>query len=434
MRNLISFLWQSRGVINLITRAISITQRFSLTPRKLENLLASYINLLLKFNVTPTFPVTANIIKRYPQTIKKLQDKGAKFEVHGYVHIDYSRLNLEQQESHFKRAIKVFKKNKIAFTGFRAPYTRWNNDTMKALVNNGFLWDSSHTILWDIINEQEFKKNKLDAYKKVIKLYNPANARTQISTPRILDNKIIEIPLTLPEDEMVVDRLGIKDKGKIKEIVLNLMKKTYDRGELFGLQIHHERIPLYKLAAEELLHTIEKFNPPVWKATFEEIAKWWNEKDKFTAEIKELKNQTYNIKLKCSARATVLIRNLTTNTEEKKWFGNYKRIKAISEFTINATAKPIIGINKNCSSAFIDFIKQEGYIFEFSEAKDKYSIYFDNILEFNELEILKQIENVDFPLIRFWRWPLGARSVLTITGDIDALTIFDFLARIFEST
>ena len=43
--------------------------------------------------------------------------------------------------------------------------------------------------------------------------------------------------------------------------------------------------------------------------------------------------------------------------------------------------------------------------------------------------LLAQIEGGDFPLVRLGRWPNGARSALCVTGDIDALTIWDYGLR-----
>jgi hypothetical protein len=39
------------------------------------------------------------------------------------------------------------------------------------------------------------------------------------------------------------------------------------------------------------------------------------------------------------------------------------------------------------------------------------------------------IEESKRPLVRLGTWPDGARSALAVTGDIDALTIWDFAAR-----
>jgi len=43
------------------------------------------------------------------------------------------------------------------------------------------------------------------------------------------------------------------------------------------------------------------------------------------------------------------------------------------------------------------------------------------------------IEKAPGPLVRVWRWPDGARSALAATGDIDALTLRDFVVRSWET-
>ncbi|MDD5530832.1 MAG: polysaccharide deacetylase family protein [bacterium] len=432
MRKLAAFLWQSRGIVNLISRGLSIMNRFNFTPCKLEKILGRYIDLLLKYNAVPTFPITANIVDRYPETIQRLQKRGAVFEVHGYVHIDYTRLNLKQQEEHFKKAIEIFQKHKIAFSGFRAPYTRWNDDTMEALKRNGFMWDSSYTLLLDIIDKKGFKKKQWDAYQKAIRLYTPGKVAKQVVTPRIMKNGIVEIPMTLPDDEIVVDRLGIRKQQIVKKILWTIFKKTYERGEFFGLQVHPERITLYRPAIERILKKVEVFNLPVWKATLKDIAEWWIEKEKFETDIKETQG-VYTIKFKCSARATVLAKNIEIEGNGKEWYGKYKLVSSTSELKVHSGKKPIIGVNPDCSNTFTRFLKEEGYIVEMSKTANNYSIYFDGIKEFEEIEILKQIEKEDVPLIRFWRWPWAARSTFSITGDIDALTIIDFWGRIVET-
>ena len=34
------------------------------------------------------------------------------------------------------------------------------------------------------------------------------------------------------------------------------------------------------------------------------------------------------------------------------------------------------------------------------------------------------------PVIRLWPWPNGMRSALCITGDLDALSLLDYAARL----
>ena len=49
----------------------------------------------------------------------------------------------------------------------------------------------------------------------------------------------------------------------------------------------------------------------------------------------------------------------------------------------------------------------------------------------SEVEIVKFIEKTNEPLLRINLWPKRARSALCITGDLDALTLWDFGLRIF---
>jgi hypothetical protein len=47
----------------------------------------------------------------------------------------------------------------------------------------------------------------------------------------------------------------------------------------------------------------------------------------------------------------------------------------------------------------------------------------------DERPVLDEIEGGTFPLARPGRWPDGARSALSLTGNIDALTIWDYASR-----
>lgn len=428
MHNLITLLRKSRNAKNLISRAITILQRFSFSPEKLENVLIQYIELLRKFKLSPTFPVTAIILERYPETIKALQNKGANLAVHGYSHIDYLIPPLSEIQEHLNKAKKIFSEYNISFIGFRAPYTRWSN--LQILKDSNFEWDSSQTILWDVLDSQVgvcYTPLQERSYLQAIKLYTPLDAKDSLSLPSfpLTTPDFVEIPLSLPDDEMLIDRLKLPEE-EINRIWLKILNETYKDGELFTLQVHHERFLFCSSIIELLLRTAS--NLPIWLANLEEIAQWWQEKATFSAEF-DNKNTIATIKFNCSPRATILLRNITTIVKTEKWDRNYNTIWAIHELPIQTEILPIIGI-KNCSPEFISFLKQEGYILE--EAKgNNYAFYFENMTEtdFNKWEYISEIEESDRPLIRFWRWPYNKRSAFSITGDIDAFTLFDFFAR-----
>jgi hypothetical protein len=77
---------------------------------------------------------------------------------------------------------------------------------------------------------------------------------------------------------------------------------------------------------------------------------------------------------------------------------------------------------------------QQGYIVEISEESHRYPCYFDQADFDTECEraLLAQIESTGCPLVRLGRWPNGARSALAVTGDIDALTLWDYGLRVFR--
>jgi hypothetical protein len=46
--------------------------------------------------------------------------------------------------------------------------------------------------------------------------------------------------------------------------------------------------------------------------------------------------------------------------------------------------------------------------------------------------VTQTLEDADYPLVRIGRWPNGARAALSVTSDVDAMTLLDFLRRPLE--
>jgi peptidoglycan/xylan/chitin deacetylase (PgdA/CDA1 family) len=277
--NIPKFFYKSRGVENLLKRIPTLFHRFGFTSNKIEKALTAYVEITRRFGCFPTFPITATTLKRHPRMIQKLQTKGAEFAIHGYVHTDYSQLSEEEHHKHIKKAIEIFDRFGISFQGFRSPYLRWNGITQNAIRQFPFLWSSHQVMVWDVIDLQNYPRASQEAYKKVLKLYNPSKASENPVLPIIKDG-LIEIPVSIPDDEALVDRLGIRNPERIFEIWKKILDETHKRGELFVLQLHHERIPACRKALENLFQHGKKLTPPVWMATLSEIAQWWKVREK----------------------------------------------------------------------------------------------------------------------------------------------------------
>ncbi len=424
-----SFNTTHRTFLDLITRLFKILNRYGLLPNKMEFKLGLYLDILKGHGVKHTFLVTAEILRRYPTLFRRLSKQGVEFAVHGYNHIDYTKLSDKEMRMRLEKAIKIFKEQEIQPDGYRFPYLKWDSRCLNSLGSCHLKWDSSHSILWEVVDSKNFE-NRWEPYQEMLNYYPYKNSLSNISLPRKY-NHLLEIPLSLPDDDLLTDRLGIKDEKMLFQIWGKILKRTHIRGELFTLLLHPERISLCKETLKALLQATEASDPKIWVASLNEISEWWKEKESFLVKLSSNRSGLYEVDIKCSARGTILIRS---NEHRNGEFYNGFSIVKEHRFSIKSKTRPIIGIPESSPSELREFLKNEGFIYEVNENKQQYSLYLDNfsrLSEEDEMKALEIIHNSNSPLIRFWRWPAGYKSALAITGDIDALTSVDFFLRLF---
>ncbi len=419
----------------MLSRIGTVFGRFGISSKRFERLLYRYATVTRNLDCVPTFPITAVTLKRHPKLIRELYQQGIEFAVHGYIHTDYGVLPLKEQMKHFKKAINVFEWSQLPFTGFRAPFLRINNKTPQALRDLGFPYDSSSAVHWDVFDETKYTRESWREYEKLLNFYQSRQANDYLVLPRI-DDSLVEIPVSIPDDEAMVERLGIIDRKEISEIWGSVLERVYNGGELFTLQLHPERIIYCENALADVIQKAKELIPSVWTATLQEIAGWWRERDSFAFEINSKGDGKYRIEAKCTERATILIKNCRANVPVNQWFDSYQSITA-RDFIIESPLRPVIGVRNNSSPAAVTFLKREGYIIERSDNPDNYGIYFNNLSNFSDSDekpLSQEIDKANNPLLRYWRWPDQARSALCVTGDIDSITLIDFVLRICENS
>ena len=105
---------------------------------------------------------------------------------------------------------------------------------------------------------------------------------------------------------------------------------------------------------------------------------------------------------------------------------------ARSTSTSTQRPRPFLGVHPAAPPQLSKFLRDQGYIVEVSTARDDYAHFIerDQFTRRDERQLVDEIERDSFPLLRFGRWPHGSRSALSVTGDIDALTIRDYAYRI----
>ena len=393
--------------------------------------LDQFSQILQAFQCGATFPATAVAVKRSSKGIEKYAAQGIEFALHGYRHIDLSQLTWEEQVAHLRRARDVFAARGIPVTGFRAPYLRSDENLYIAAGEVGLTYGSNQPILWNVLDGESLSPAAQMAYERAIAFYKPREANEQPSLP-CLRHQLVEIPVSLPDDEMLLDRLGGEANSLVERAWRRILSQTYQRGELFTLQLHPERIAGCADGLSAVLAEARALKPPVWIARLDEIAAWWRARAGASVEVTDAGDGGLHLAVAGPEGTTVLARAVEVDAPTVPWADGYRQVKTTA-FTIHAPLRPFIGLSPAASPELADFLQQQGYIVEISQESHHYSYYFEQA-EFvagQERPLLAQIEGTDRPLVRSGRWPDGARSALAITGDIDALTLWDYGLRFF---
>jgi hypothetical protein len=388
------------------------------------------VETLAGLGCAPTFPTPGNVVQRYPRFIRSLEERGVEIAVHSYEHVDLSALPVPVARQQLERAIRTFERFGIEARGFRCPYLGWSQKLRDALPAGMFDYSSNEAICFELDNLGTSTENKF--FEAVRRFYQGRLFSENVCVPSTRPN-LIEIPVCVPDDLQFHDGLGLGPEG-IDQMWSKMLDQIYDRGELFNLMFHPELALFLGLPFKSLLRKASQFYLPVWVARLREVSDWWREKSRFKVEITPV-TTGLRLNFTCTPRATILVRGLDTIGSAPIWDGDYHRLQS-NVLEVSTNLRPFVGIAANAPESTVSFLLNQGYILDASETARSCGIFLDNDAlskMTNEVELVNYIEISPTPLVRFWRWPNGARSALCITGDLDALTLFDYASRIFIS-
>jgi len=415
---------KGKGLNNLLRRGTSIMRRYGLSARKVDRELSQFAAVLRRYGCSASFPITTVALERHPETIKKYQAQGIEFAIHGYRHLDHSQLSRSEQQNQLALAKQIFDQAGIPPHGFRAPYLRWSADTLDTLRHLDLAYDSSQGLAWDVLNG-----NETPGYEHVLGFYGALSADDYPSVPSLEDG-LLRIPYSLPDDEALVERLDLESQTEMSALWLAILRRTYELGELFTIGLHPERTTLCMEPLTAVLDEAQSLTPPVWIARLDEITTWWRGRFEAVVEIEEVGADQFHWTVNAPPETIVLTRGVEVDAPTDPWAVHYRQVGA-TVFTIRASKRPWIGLSPATSSQLNHFLRQQGYVVEVAPEPGHHTYHFDQP-EFTAEDkrwVLSQIEETSHPLVRLGRWPNGARSALAITGDIDALTLSDYALR-----
>jgi peptidoglycan/xylan/chitin deacetylase (PgdA/CDA1 family) len=440
--NLVSFSIRTKGLQNFARRLWTVFTRFGFSERRSRRALYTIIDALRPYQAAPTFFIPAVVLRRHTGLLRGIAHEGAEVGVHGYVHNDYRALDTNEQASQTRQAATLFKTVDMPYRGFRNPYLGWTEHALQVFTQCGFQYESNEAVSHEVIDAASLTPLQKSGYEKSLALFQAVPCTTWALRPHF-EGELLRIPLSIPDDEMAFDRLRITDPREVGRIWSEIMRRVYARGGLYTLNLHPERGILCKQALGDLLSTAWSFPLPVWIARLDDIAQWWQERRSFVWQITPLEPHRWLVRATGTSRATLLARCLTVEYAlAESWHATDEVVRA-HRFTVQAASCPCLGLSSRTPQEVVDFLHEQGYP-TLACPPDSASSFADYIDKPEGLgatreeraricsELVERIERLDAPLLRFGCWPDGSRAALSITGDIDSVTIQDFFLRILE--
>jgi peptidoglycan/xylan/chitin deacetylase (PgdA/CDA1 family) len=384
----------------------------------METRLSAFADLVDRYGSSPSFPITAAVLNRNPHVARHLLDRGVELCVHGLVHNDLSKLPGDVQRTQIVEAVKIFRHHGIGFTGFRSPYLRYNTDTLAAVEASGFLYDSNLAFYWHPeASLDDLSRLEAEGLQRGLRFYTPATYPAERSLPRWL-GRLVEIPVSLPDDEIMLDRMGWPPL-KIEQAWMEMARTALDRGELLTLQLHPERALLLGDCLKSVLEFADS-SGAFWIATMGRIAEWWRLRTDFKVEISTLRSGEYKVLPAPQTKADLHLVTPRSGSRRALEPGD----------VVSAPKKPIIGAGPGTPQNLMQKARDMGYFIEIATDSDAYPLYVDSESSVPDLE--RSLAELGHPLIADRLWPAPHKAALAITGDIDCLTLGDFLRRFRE--
>jgi len=428
--NILSYLMESRGIMNAAQRLPVIAVRFGVSAGKMERALLDYASTAMEFGATPTLFVTGNLLERYPDAFRTVSAAGVEFGLHGYVHTDYARLPFDRQKQDLARTMAAFERIGIHPAGFRGPYLRWNADSVTAARQLGLEFGSNRGIAWDVLPTTSANHSRrLQAYKKALRLYGALESAQTLSLPATIHG-LLDLPASLPDDEAIVDRLRLSRK-KRERVWRSLVREAHATGELLVHTLHHERLQLCKPALRGMLEETRSLSPRVWLASLREIAAWWRRRSHNPLTVERQGDGLYTASTPLGDEATILVRNVDA-PGARDWHHGWKTIAPGA--TIRSTSAPWIELPPGASPALVRFLEDEGFVVRAGAGGagpallGKWAAFRGE----DARAVLQEIDRSNAPIVRLWRWPRGARCAASLTGDVDSMSLLDFIRRPLE--
>ncbi len=412
----------------MVERASKLVGRYGISTQRAASRIEDNMRTLARFGCAPTYFTPGIVVERHPRFIQRLQLEGAEIAVHSYQHLDLRTLTLPEAVDQLRKSVRVFEANGIKSHGFRCPYMGYSAELLDAIPAGLFDYSSDQGLWVDPPGfDQTADQNVF--FSTLRRFYQSRPSTEAISTPWSRPN-LFEIPLCVPDDLQLHDGLQLGPEG-IGQAWCQVLDQMHRRGELFNLVFHPELAALCRDAFVYLLQRAQQCRPAVWVTRLCDVIDWWREKAAFEVEVAEAPSGL-RLSFTCSPRATLLARGFGPCVSGQRWDGAYERLQS-KVLEVSADPRPFVGLAPFAPESVVSFLREQGYLVDTADTATRCGIYLDAAkwTSMTDVQLVDYIEASPGPLVRYWRWPDGAKCALCVTGDLDALTLLDYASRLF---
>ena len=421
------WLSDKRNPVYLLSRLRAVALRYGATSARAKARVRRCLSRLEPHGLLPTFATPGTVVERNPAFFRELSEAGAELAIHGYDHADFRRLARSQAAWQFERAIDAYERHGIPWEGFRCPYLSYTPDVRAVLPEGAFGYSSNRAVAWPVVSGDL----RRPVFAQLARNYRAASSEDVVCTPT-LDDGLIEIPASVPDDLQLCDGLGLGNDGLLRAWI-GMLEQTHGRGELLAPLVHPEAYDLVEDAVDGLLRAARARRPAVWLTQLRHVARWWRERAGFAVRSWHA-DRSLLIELDCTDRATVLVRAWRWPGRLHRWDGTWSVIED-RRLRIDDGTRPFVGLS-GVDADTAAFLQEQGYLIDDGPDADRCSVH----LSGRAVEALgsyralvDHLESGDAPLLRYSRWPAEAKSAFCFAGDLDALSVWNYLERLRPS-
>lgn len=216
------------------------------------------LRLFAELDIKATFFIPGLVIERYPDLVAQIHEQGHEIGHHGYMHENPRRMEFDQEKEVIEKGIAAIQRiTGRSPVGYRIPTGLYGQNTLKLLVDYGFLYDSS------LMGHDSPYMLKVEGAVR----------------------ELVELPFHWEMDDFPhfffnirPFYVGLSSPSKVYEIWADEFDVCYQEGGYYTLTMHPQVIGhRHRMKMlERLLKHIQEYSG-VWFARYGEVATYWQQ-------------------------------------------------------------------------------------------------------------------------------------------------------------